>query len=90
MESRTTNNYKMIRKVLILILTLHFSNMQAQDKIIVWKSTYVNTTEFTTIKFNDKIQADKIRSTKNLKQTCLRRQFWSPVIVAIAKKLIKN
>ncbi|WP_161496097.1 putative glycolipid-binding domain-containing protein [Zobellia sp. OII3] len=32
--------------------------MQAQDKIIVWKSTYVNTTEFTTIKFNDKIEVN--------------------------------
>jgi uncharacterized protein len=48
----------MIRKILILILTLHFSNMQAQDKIIVWKSTYVNTTEFTTIKFNDNIEVN--------------------------------
>lgn len=30
--------------------------MQAQDKIIVWKSTYVNTTEFTTINFKDTIE----------------------------------
>ena len=34
--------------------------MQAQvkDKIIVWKSTYVNTTEFTVIKFKDNIEVN--------------------------------
>ncbi len=34
--------------------------MQAQekDKVLVWKSTYVNTTEFTTIKFNDTIEVN--------------------------------
>jgi len=48
---------KMRRQLLILILTLQFSHMQAQDKdkIIVWKSTYVNTTEFTTISLKGNI-----------------------------------
>jgi hypothetical protein len=48
----------MTRKILLLILALQFSNMQAQNKVIVWKSTYVNTTEFTTIKFNDNIEVN--------------------------------
>jgi hypothetical protein len=34
--------------------------MQAQnkEKIIVWKSSYVNTTEFTTIKDNEKLEVN--------------------------------
>jgi hypothetical protein len=48
----------MTRKILLSILTLQFLNMEAQDKILVWKSTYVNTVEFTTIKFTDNIEVN--------------------------------
>ena len=50
----------MNRKIFLIILTLQFTNIQAQikDKIIVWKSTYVNTTEFTTIIFKDNIEVN--------------------------------
>jgi hypothetical protein len=51
---------KMKNHLLIIVLALQFTYMQAQDKekIIVWKSTYVNTIEFTTIHFNDNIEVN--------------------------------
>jgi hypothetical protein len=50
----------MYKRIFLILLTLLFSNLQAQvkDKIMVWESTYVNTIEFTAIKFKDNIEVN--------------------------------
>lgn len=49
---------KQIVLFIILIFQFYYMQSQSKDKVIVWKSTYVNTTEYTTIKFTDNIQVN--------------------------------
>lgn len=46
---------KQIVLFIILIFQFYYMQSQSKDKVIVWKSTYVNTTEFTTISSEDNI-----------------------------------